>query len=54
MHQSEVVMYQIENYDTVREKYSCEVFIEDKLPHRNEKPKVEYSNKLNIAGNIHV
>ena len=53
MPQSEVVMNQIKNYDTIREIYSYEVFIEDKLPHRNEKPEVEYSNKLNIAGKIH-
>ena len=50
--QSEVVIHQIENDETMREKYPYEVFIEDKLPHLNPKLQVEYSNALNIAGNI--
>ena len=41
--QSEVVIHQIENYETIREKYPYEVFIEDKLPHPNSKLQQEYS-----------
>ena len=42
----------IENYETIREKYPYEAFIEDKLPHLNSKLQVECSNALNIAKNI--
>ena len=49
---SKVVIHQIENYTTIREKYPYEVFIEDKLPHLNSKYLVEYSNTLNIVENI--
>ena len=38
--QSEVVIHQIENDETIREKYPYEVFIEDKLPHFNPKLQV--------------
>ena len=51
MIQNEVIIHQIENYETTRKKYLNKVLIKDKLLHLNSNLQIEYSNELNIADN---
>ena len=51
MIQNEIIIHQVENYETTRKKYLNRVLIKDKLPHLNSKLQIEYSNDLNITEN---
>ena len=50
--QSKVVIYQVEDLNSIRDKYPYEIFIKDKLPNVDKQSQKKYSKALKLSKNI--
>ena len=50
--QSKVVIHQVEDLNSIRDKYPYEIFIKDKLPNIDKQSQKKYSKALKLSKNI--